>query len=70
MATVVEGGQEPQRGDGPIALLIGSEANGLPDDVMMAADEKLTLPMSGVVESINAGVAASILMYILTTRDR
>jgi TrmH family RNA methyltransferase len=46
-----------------IALVIGNEGNGVSDAVMEMADIKVTLPMKGNVESLNAAVAAAILMY-------
>lgn len=47
-----------------VCLCIGNEANGLSDNVITASDEVLCLPMlSG--ESLNAGVSASVLMYLL-----
>jgi RNA methyltransferase, TrmH family len=49
--------------DEPIALLVGSEGAGLPGEVLRAADYKVAIPMSDAVESLNAGVAASLLLY-------
>lgn len=65
MASVVDGGGLPEGGDRPIALMIGSEAHGLAEELTTSADEAVTLSMSGQVESLNAAVAASILMYLL-----
>jgi len=48
---------------GPLALLIGSEGAGLPPVVAAQADELVTIPHSARVESLNAGIAASILLY-------
>ena len=48
---------------GATALLIGSEGRGLPPDVVAAADATIAIPMAGAIESLNAGVAASILLY-------
>lgn len=45
------------------AFLIGSESNGLTKKLAAAADDYLKIPMSGQVESLNAAVAASLLMY-------
>lgn len=45
------------------AFLIGNEANGLSEVVSSAADVLIKIPMAGKVESLNAAVAASILMY-------
>ena len=48
---------------GPVALLIGNEGNGIPDDLAAKADGALTIPCPGPVESLNAAVAASVLLY-------
>lgn len=45
------------------ALLIGNEANGLSEQSSRLADELITIPMEGQVESLNAAIATSILMY-------
>ena len=47
---------------GPMALLVGSEASGLPHGVVEACDAKTSIP-TVLVESLNAAVAGSILMY-------
>jgi TrmH family RNA methyltransferase len=49
--------------DGPVALLVGSEAHGLRADLVARADGRVTLPMPGRIESLNAAVAAAIAMY-------
>jgi TrmH family RNA methyltransferase len=48
---------------GACALVIGSEAHGLGDAVAAALDEIVAIPMAGATESLNAGVAASILLF-------
>jgi RNA methyltransferase, TrmH family len=48
---------------GPIAFVIGSEGSGLPRQVAAAVDETVYIPIQNGVESLNAGVAASILLY-------
>jgi TrmH family RNA methyltransferase len=48
---------------GPVALLIGNEGNGVPGDLAAKADGALTIPCPGPIESLNASVAASILLY-------
>ena len=45
------------------AILIGNEGNGLRDEVSNAADIWVQIPMQGKVESLNAAIAASILMF-------
>lgn len=48
---------------GKCAFIIGNEANGLTAEVSDLADTLIRIPMYGKVESLNAAVAASILMY-------
>ncbi len=48
---------------GPVALLIGNEGNGVPHELAAQADAALTIPCPGPVESLNAAVAASVLLY-------
>lgn len=45
------------------AILIGNEGNGLRDEVANHADVWVQIPMEGQVESLNAAIAASILMF-------
>ena len=47
----------------PAALLIGNEAAGLPTEIESAADARLRIPLAAGVESLNAAVAASVLLY-------
>ncbi len=69
VATVATGGIAPEAVvvDGPIALLIGNEASGLPDTVIDAAPISVTIPMVGG-ESLNAAAAGSIALYALRER--
>nr|WP_226391847.1 RNA methyltransferase [Ructibacterium gallinarum] len=58
---------------GPRALVIGSEAFGVSDEVLNYADIRVKISMEGKVESLNAAVAAGIAMYFLRPqggRDR
>ena len=48
---------------GDIALVIGNEGQGVSRDFMELADIRVTIPMKGSIESLNAAVAAGILMY-------
>lgn len=69
VATVMKGGGSPRSlPAGRLALLIGSEAHGLPDDVVETADLKITIPMVGRTESLNAAAAATILAYEVSLR--
>ena len=49
-----------------LVLVIGNEARGVSEGVMELATQKLKLPMRGGAESLNAAVAAGIMMYELT----
>lgn len=52
---------EDLRGDA--AIFIGNEGAGLAEEIISAADAAMAIPMSDAVESLNAGVAASIVLY-------
>jgi RNA methyltransferase, TrmH family len=47
----------------PAAIFFGNEGSGLPRDVMAKMDEVIEIPHAPQVESLNAGVAASIVLY-------
>jgi TrmH family RNA methyltransferase len=47
----------------PVALWIGNEGAGLAPEVIAACDAALTIPCPGPVESLNAAIAASVLLY-------
>jgi TrmH family RNA methyltransferase len=65
IGTAGEGGSAPQELDlgGPVALVLGSEAHGLPSDLRDRIDDWATLPMQGAVESLNVAVAGSVLAF-------
>ena len=48
---------------GKIALIIGNEGKGISSKHQKQVDEMITIPMNGHVQSLNASVAAAILMY-------
>ncbi len=48
---------------GPLAIFIGSEGAGLPHELLAEMTETVAIPHSPNVESLNAGVAASIVLY-------
>ena len=54
----------------PVALLFGTEKEGLSQEVLSQADQAVYIPMAGFTESLNISVAAAILLYELTTRLR
>ncbi len=65
VALVVRGGGSIEQLDfqGPLAIVVGNEAHGLPGDLLSACHSMLTLEMDGRFESFNAATAASITMW-------
>lgn len=55
---------------GGTAILIGNEGNGLRDEVSNAADVWVKIPMLGQVESLNAAIAASVMMFEVARQRR
>ena len=49
--------------DGPLVLVVGSEGNGLSRLVSETCDQLVSIPMANQLESLNAGVAASVALY-------
>ena len=47
----------------PLAIFIGNEGAGLPREILHQMDETLVIPQAAALESLNAGVAASIVLY-------
>ena len=47
----------------PVAFLVGNEGAGIPKELLAQADEVVAIPQSARVESLNAGIAASIMLY-------
>jgi TrmH family RNA methyltransferase len=47
----------------PVALLIGNEGAGLPEEFERAADARVRIPISSGIESLNAAAAAAVLFY-------
>jgi len=48
---------------GPVALILGSEEDGISDELLRRADELVKIPMKGAIGSLNVGVAAGIALY-------
>jgi RNA methyltransferase, TrmH family len=63
--TAVSGAEPANRIDlaSPVALMIGNEGNGVPAEFAAQADGAVTIPCPGPVESLNAAIATSILLY-------
>ena len=52
------------------AFLIGNEGNGLREETSKMAEHYIIIPMSGEVESLNAAIAASVLMFEVKRQRR
>lgn len=65
-------GRTPEAIDltGRVALVLGSEAHGLPTALEPLVDEWVSLPMGGAVESLNVAVAGSVLAYEVARQRR
>jgi TrmH family RNA methyltransferase len=65
VATVARGAQPYDAVDlvRPVALVLGSEAHGLPAGLAAAVDTAVTIPMQGSTESLNVGMAGTILCF-------
>jgi RNA methyltransferase, TrmH family len=65
VATVPRSGRPIDGADytGATAVLIGGEGAGLPPAIAESADERVTVPMTAPVESLNAAVTAALILY-------
>jgi RNA methyltransferase, TrmH family len=65
LAAVAGSGDQLSRHDlaQPLALIIGNEGSGIPSEILRRVDARVTIPMPGPVESLNAAIAGSILLY-------
>ena len=52
----------------PCFVMVGNESRGLPEDYEMACDLRVTMPMLGRADSLNAAVAAAVLGYEVLAR--
>ncbi len=55
---------------GEPAIVIGNEGNGMSEEFMDACDVSVKIPMKGTIESLNASVAAGILIYETIRQER
>ncbi|MBO4884834.1 MAG: 23S rRNA (guanosine(2251)-2'-O)-methyltransferase RlmB [Clostridia bacterium] len=55
---------------GPIAIVIGAEGEGIAELTLKKCDLRLSLPMKGHIESLNASVAAGVMMYAVANARR
>jgi TrmH family RNA methyltransferase len=55
---------------GPCFVMVGNESRGLPEDYELACDLRVTMPMKGRADSLNAAVAGAVLAYeVLATLE-
>jgi TrmH family RNA methyltransferase len=71
-AAVVRGGASYDEADlsEPVAIVLGSEAHGLPADLIAEADVRVSIPMAGPAESLNVAMAGTILAFEVLRRRR
>ncbi len=65
VATAGSGSETPEHTDllGAVAVLVGSEAHGLAPEVVRRCSHVVAIPMEGSVESLNAAVAGSVVLF-------
>ena len=59
---------DEERKDHPVGAVIGNEGHGLSESVIAACDRSVYIPMEADTESLNAGVAAALIMWELGRR--
>jgi TrmH family RNA methyltransferase len=64
-ALIVDGGEKPSSACNKSLLVVGSEAHGIKPEILDICNKKMTLPMPGGAESLNAAVAGSIALYMV-----
>jgi tRNA (guanosine-2'-O-)-methyltransferase len=47
----------------PVAIVLGNEMSGLTDEALAGADQVVTIPMAGMIRSLNISVACAVLLY-------
>jgi TrmH family RNA methyltransferase len=70
VALVAHGGEPLAAVDlgGAVTFLLGAEREGLPEDVLAAADAVVTIPQPGPAESLNVAMAGAIALYEASRR--
>lgn len=65
LGAVARGGKDYTAVDltGPVALVVGNEAHGLPPEAEALLDDRITVPLSGRSESLNVGMATAVLCF-------
>lgn len=67
-----QGSQAPWEAalDGPLAVVVGAEGDGVRKGVLAHCDFRLRIPMLGQVDSLNASVSAGVLLYEIVRQRR
>lgn len=68
--TLPELGAPEGLADGPLVIVVGAEGGGLSRLVQETCDQIVSIPMANSVESLNAGVAASVVLYAVAEARR
>ncbi|GGR56837.1 23S rRNA (guanosine2251-2'-O)-methyltransferase [Nocardioides luteus] len=68
--TLPELGSPDGLADGPLVIVVGAEGGGLSRLVQETCDQIVSIPMANSVESLNAGVAASVVLYAVAEARR
>jgi TrmH family RNA methyltransferase len=70
VAAVPHGGEDPDAIDwrGRVALILGGEGGGVPDEITRSCDTVVSIPMAGRVESLNVAAAGAVLVYAARRR--
>ena len=55
---------------GPLALVLGDEGHGVPEDILALCDQTLRIPLHGQISSLNVSVAAGVLLYAIESQRR
>ena len=65
LGTAMEGSRDFSQMSYPlkVILIIGNEGNGINDEIMSITDTNIKIPLYGEIESLNASVAAGIILY-------
>lgn len=56
--------------EGPVALVVGNEVEGVSDRMLAAADQRFILPMAGMVQSYNLSVALALCLHSVVPKRR
>ncbi len=54
----------------PTCVVLGSEENGISEDILAACDQKVKIPMSGKIDSLNVSVAAGIVLFQISAKNK